>query len=216
MEKIIYPRFLLVKDNFYSDPQKVYQTALQAKFYEPEGYTGSLSTSVYHEKGVKNKLEKILGIKITRWDTDPGEENGVFYQALAQGKKKEIPGVHSDQPYNDITVVVYLTPGIPFHCGTSLWMHKRTGLIDPPTRADARRLKMKFKKLVDLFEDDAWTRSKWIEIDRAGYRPNRMVAYPSGVLHSATNHYGGHLENGRIYQTFRIGVDWKTFRMNKA
>ena len=216
MEKLIYPRFLIVKENFYSDPELVYQTALQSIFYEPEGYTGLRSTTVYHEKGVKTKLEKILGIKIIRWDTDPDEENGVFYQALSQGKKKEIPGVHSDEPYNDITVVVYLTPGIPFHCGTSLWMHKRTGLIDPPTPADARRLKMKFSKLVDLFEYDAWNRSKWIEIDRAGYRPNRMVAYPSGALHSATNHYGGHLENGRIYQTFRIGVDWKTFRMNKA
>jgi hypothetical protein len=216
MEKLIYPRFLIIKDNFYANPQSVYQSALQSKFYEPEGYTGILSTAVYHEKGVKSKLERILGIKITRWDTDPGEENGIFYQALADGKKKEVPGVHSDEPFNDITVVIYLTPGIPFHCGTSLWMHKKTGLTDAPTYAAARRLNMKYSALVDLLEKDAWNRSKWIEIDRAGYRPNRMVAYPSGALHSATNHYGGQLENGRIYQTFRIGVDWKTFRMNKA
>ena len=73
---------------------------------------------------------------------------------------------------------------------------------------------MKFSTLDNLFENDSKKRSKWIEIDRAGYRPNRMVAYPSGALHSATNHYGGHLENGRIYQTFRIGVDWNSFRMN--
>ena len=216
MEKLIYPRFLIVKDNFYSNPQLVYQTALNATFYEPEGYTGLRSTTVYHEKGIKSKLEKILGIKITRWDTDPDLENGVFYHAMSKGKKKEVPGVHADEPYNDITLVVYLTPGIPIHCGTSLWMHKRTGLIDAPTPAAARRLKMKFSILVDLFEDDSKKRSKWIEIDRAGYRPNRMVAYPSGALHSATNHYGGNLINGRIYQTFRIGVNWKTFRMNKA
>jgi len=216
MEKLIYPRFLIIKDNFYSNPQRVYQTALHAKFYEPKGYTGLRSKTVYHEKGVKNKLEKILGIKINRWDTDPKLENGVFYQAMSEGKQKEIPGVHSDQPYNDITVVIYLTPGLPFHCGTSLWMHKKTGLIDPPTPAAAKKMNMKFRTLVDLFEDDAKKRSKWIEIDRAGYRPNRMVAYPSGALHSATNHYGGHLENGRIYQTFRIGVNWKTFRMNNA
>ncbi|MGH2553158.1 MAG: DUF6445 family protein [Chitinophagaceae bacterium] len=216
MEKIIYPRFLLVKDNFYRNPETVYQTALKATYYEPEGYTGLRSTTVYHEKGVKTKLEKILGIKITRWDTEPDDENGVFYQTMSEGMKKEIPGVHSDSPYNDITVVLYLTPGLPFHCGTSLWMHKKTGLIDPPTYNAARRLKMKFSTLDNMFEDDAKKRSKWIEIDRAGYRYNRMVAYPSGALHSATNHYGGYLENGRIYQTFRIGVDWKTFRMSKA
>lgn len=216
MEKLIYPRFLLVKDNFYSDPEKVYQTALRSKFYEPEGYTGLRSTTVYHEKGIKTKLEKILGIKITRWDTDPDEENGIFYQAMSKGKNREVPGVHADYPYNDITVVIYLTPGIPFNCGTSLWMHKRTGLTDAPIPAAARRLKMKFSKLDDLFENDAKKRSKWKEIDRAGYRPNRMVAYPSGALHSATNHYGGDLVHSRIYQTFRIGVNWKTFQMNKA
>jgi Family of unknown function (DUF6445) len=216
MYKILYPRFLIVKDNFYSHPEDVYQTALKARYYEPEHVTGYRSTVVYHEKGVKAKLEKLLGIKITRWDIDPVEENGVFYQGLSKGKKKEVPGVHSDEPYHDITVVIYLTPGIPLDCGTSLWMHKSTGLKDPATPADARRLKMKFSELKDQLERESKDRSKWIEIDRAGYLFNRMVAYPSGIFHSATNHYGGNLKTGRIYQTFRIGVDWNTFRMKNA
>lgn len=215
MEKLLYPRFMIIKDDFYLHPEKVYQTALNATYYEPEHVTGYRSTEVYHEKGVRAKLERILGIKITRWDTDPKEENGVFYQGLSKGKKKEVPGVHSDEPYNDITIVVYLTPGIPLDCGTSLWMHKKTGLIDPATPADARRLKIKFTDLQNQLEWETRDRSKWIEIDRAGYRCNRMVAYPSGVFHSASNHYGGNLKNGRIYQTFRIGVDWKSFRMTK-
>lgn len=214
MEKIIYPRFLIIKDNFYSDPGKVYDAALKATYYEPEHVTGYRSTTVYHEKGIKAKLEKILGIKITRWDTDPIEENGVFYQGLSTGSKKEIPGVHSDEPYNDITAVVYLTPGIPPDCGTSHWMHKQTGLKDPCSPADARRLKMKFSDLQQQLERESKDRSKWVEIDRAGYAYNRMVAYPSGVFHSASKHFGGNLKNGRIYQTFRIGVDWNSFRMN--
>ena len=213
MDKLLYPRFLIVKDNFYTHPEEVYKTALQASFYQPEHVTGFRSKTVYHEKGIKAKLEKLLGIKITRWDTDPLEENGVFYQGLSKGKKKELPGVHSDEPYNDITVVVYLTPGIPLDCGTSLWMHKQTGLIDPVTPAAARRLKIKFQDLKNQLEDECVDRNKWIEIDRIGYRFNRMVAYPSGIFHSATNHYGGTLNTGRIYQTFRIGVDWNTFRM---
>ncbi len=214
MEKICYPRFLIVKDDFYREPAKVYQAALKSTYYEPEHVTGFRSTKVYHEKGVKARLEKILGIKITRWDTDPIEENGVFYQGFSKGKRKEVPGVHSDEPYNDITVVIYLTRGIPVNCGTSLWMHKQTGLTDPVTPANARRLKVKFNELKDKLEWESKDRSKWIEIDRVGYRFNRMVAYPSGIFHSATNHYGGSLTGGRIYQTFRIGVDWNTFRMN--
>ncbi len=215
MDKLKYPRFLIIKDDFYDDPESVYQTALKATYYEPEHVTGYRSTLVYHEKGVKAKLEKILGIKITRWDVDPIEENGVFYQGLSKGKKKEVPGVHSDEPYNDITVVIYLTPGIPIDCGTSLWMHKQTGLKDPATQADARKHKMKFLDLKYQLEEESKDRTKWVEIDRAGYLFNRMVAYPSGAFHSATNHYGGNLANGRIYQTFRIGIDWDSFKMTK-
>ncbi|HJW28616.1 MAG TPA: DUF6445 family protein, partial [Saprospiraceae bacterium] len=178
--------------------------------------TGLRSTTVYHPPGVKKKLEHILGIKITRWDTDPILENGVFYQGLSGGKAKEVPGVHSDEPYNDITVLIYLTPDVPVECGTSLWMHRKTGLCDPPMLKDARRLKMRLGDLRYKFEIESKDRSKWLEIDRVGYKFNRMVAYPSGALHSATKHYGGKLENGRLYQTFRIGVDWDSFKMSHA
>ena len=213
MEKLLYKRFLLSRDNFYADPDAVFKAALSATYYEPEDVTGFRSTTVYHQPGVKSKLEKILGIKIKRWDTDPVQENGVFYQGFSKGKRSEVPGVHSDEPYNDITIIVYLTPDLPVDCGTSLWRHKRTGLSDPPMPADARRNNMKLSELRQLFETESKKRNKWIETDRVGYRFNRMVAYPSGLLHSASKHYGGHLRNGRLYQTFRVGVDWSTFRM---
>ncbi|MBP6624151.1 MAG: hypothetical protein KA198_03210 [Chitinophagaceae bacterium] len=216
MEKLLYPRFLLVKDNFYKNPQIVLEAVKQASFYEPEHVTGFRSRTVYHEPGVKQKLEKILGVKITRWDTDPIEENGVFYQGFSDGKRKEVPGVHSDEPYNDITVLIYLTPDLPYDCGTSLWMHKQTGLINPATPQDARRLNIKLSELRNRLEEDSKLRDKWVEIDRVGNRFNRMVAYPSGALHSATKHFGGDMKNGRIYQTFRIGVDWSTFKMNNV
>lgn len=216
MEKLNYKRFVLVKDNFYPEPEKVYKAALNAHYYEPEDVTGFRSDTVYHEPGMKSKLEKILGIKITRWDTDPIEENGVFYQGFSKGKKGEIPGVHSDEPYNDITVLIYLTPGLPFTCGTSLWMHKQFSITDPATERDAYRMKWKLGEMRQQMEKDTKKRNKWIEIDRIGYRFNRMVAYPSGVLHSATNHYGGSNKDGRLYQTFRIGVDWKTFRLGNV
>ena len=214
MSTRLYKRFLIVKDDFYDDPQKVYNEALNAEYHEPKYYTGFRSRNVYHEPGVKQKLEKILGIKISRWDTDPTDENGVFYSGFAKGKYKEVPGVHSDYPHDDITALVYLTPDLPFDCGTSLWMNKRTGLTDPPTVKDARRLKMKAADIRNRFEEETKQRNKWVEIDRVGYRFNRLVAYPSGALHSATRHYGSGIHDVRLYQTFRIGVDWSTFRMN--
>ncbi|MBL7899938.1 MAG: hypothetical protein JNJ99_15465, partial [Crocinitomicaceae bacterium] len=99
-KKLLYNRFMLVKDNFYDDPQKVVRAAKSAVYYEPENVTGMRSTTVYHEPGIKQKLEKILGIKINRWDTDPVLENGVFYHGFSKGKHKEIPGIHADYPAN--------------------------------------------------------------------------------------------------------------------
>ena len=69
--KLPYQRFVIVKDNFYDDPLHVYHEAKTAKYHEPKYYTGLRSLYVYHQPGVKKKLEKILGIKITRWDTEP-------------------------------------------------------------------------------------------------------------------------------------------------
>ena len=211
--KPLYPRFVIVKDNFYTDPLNVYLEAKTAKYHEPKFYTGLRSQNVYHQPRVKQKLERILGIKITRWDTDPEDENGVFYCGFSKGKNKEIPGVHSDWPHEDITVLIYLTPGLPFDCGTSLWMHKQTQLTDPPTSKDAQRFKIKLTDLRERLEADSKQRNKWEEIDRIGYRFNRMVAYPSGAMHSATRHYGATLKDVRLYQTFRIGVDWNSFRI---
>jgi hypothetical protein len=211
-EKNRYRRFVFVNDGFYSDPARVWRAAQQAEYHELDNATGLRSTTVYHEPGVRKRLERILGARITRWDTEPADENGVFYQGLAAGRRKEAPGVHSDFPHDDITVVVYLTPGLPADCGTSLWTHRATGLSDPPTPRDARRLGLRLAELRDLLERDSRRRERWIEIDRIGYRANRLVAYPSGALHSATRHHGSSVANGRLYQTFRIGVDWGSFR----
>ncbi|MEA2876368.1 MAG: hypothetical protein QOF14_1564 [Hyphomicrobiales bacterium] len=206
-------RFLLVRDDFYSDPEGVRRIAQSMKFEETGDITGFMTSEVYHPAGVRQRLERVLGVKITRWDQDPDEGNGIFYQAFSRGSQKETPGVHSDEPYEDITVLIYLTPGLPIDCGTSLWQHRATGLVNAPTQRDARRLKTTLTKLRDRLEVDSEKRQKWIEIDRAGYRFNRMVAYASGMLHSASRHYGSNLRDGRIYQTFRIGVDWSSCRL---
>lgn len=205
------PRFMLVRDGFYAKPQAVHGTAQAAHYREPEHCTGFRSTAVYHEPGVRLRLERLLGVRITRWDTDPAEGNGVFYQGFSAGARAEVPGVHADWPYDDITCVVYLTPGLPPDCGTSLWKHRATGLESAPAASDARRLGRPLAELRQTLDRDARRRERWIEIDRAGYRFNRLVAYPSAVLHSATRHHGQSSAQGRLYQTFRVGVDWSSF-----
>lgn len=203
-------RFLLVRDWFYQDPDAVRQIARSMKFHEQSSTTGFMTDELYHERGIRPRLERVLGFRIIRWDEDPEEGNGIFYGGFSKGKHKEIPGVHADEPYDDITVVIYLTPDLPPSCGTSLWQHKSTGLLSAPTRVDAHRRGTTVAKLRERLERDLNDRKKWVEIDRVGYRYNRMVAYTSGTLHSASRHFGSNLAAGRIYQTFRVGVDWSS------
>jgi hypothetical protein len=208
-------RFLLVRDGFYSDPDRVRRLARSMPYAERKGITGFMTVDPYQEPGVRRRLEQILGVRITRWDTSSDDGNGLFYGGFSGGTNKEVPGVHFDEPVDDVTVVVYLTEGIPFGCGTSLWQHKPTGLTLAPSRADARRLNKPLARLRRQLERDTTTRERWVEIDRVGYRYNRMVAYPSAVFHSATKHYGRSVEGGRLYQTFRIGVDWGSLRIRR-
>lgn len=139
-------------------------------------------------------------------------ETASFYESFSRGRHKEVPSVHFDEPCEDITALVYLTPGLPPNCGTSLWRHKSTELSAAPSRKDARRLNKPLAKLRDVLERDSTDWSKWIELDRAGYEYNRLVAYPSGMLHSASRHFGASLTEGRLYQAFRFGIDWSTCR----
>lgn len=113
------PRLLIARDGFYRS-DTAWRAACVATYHRLPHVTGLRSTTVYHPKGVRERLQAALGLPITRWDEDPADENGVFYQGLARGRAREIPGVHSDFPLTDVTAVVYLTPGLPPDCGTSL------------------------------------------------------------------------------------------------
>jgi hypothetical protein len=208
-----FARFLLVRDNFYPDPDAVRKIAQSMTYREHADITGYMTDEVYQPAGMRRRLERILGLAITRWDEDPEDGNGRFYYGFSAGKHKEIPAVHYDDPEDDVTIVIYLTPGLSPEYGTSIWQHRATGIVDAPARADARRLKTTLTKLRDRMEKDSNRRDRWIEIDRAGYRYNRMVAYASGMFHSASRHFGADLGNGRLYQTYRVGVAWRSGRI---
>src|SRR5262245_34893251 len=91
-------RFLFVRDDFYQNPDLVRQIAQSMEYYERDDITGYMTKTVYHEHGIRQRLEKILGVRTTRWDSDPDEGNGIFYGTYSRGSHREIPGVHYDQP----------------------------------------------------------------------------------------------------------------------
>jgi Family of unknown function (DUF6445) len=201
-------RFLFVRDDFYSDPDSVRRIAQSMRYRGYGSVTGHMTEDIYHERGARKRLEKILGVRVTDWLDYSGGGNGIFYWSFSRGRYHEIPAVHYDTPRTSITVLVYLTPGLSAEYGTSFWEHKRTKIVNAPEQSDARRLKTTLTALNRHLGRDAESREKWSEIDRVGYKYNRMIAFTSGMLHSASRHYGHNLQNGRVYQAFRIGVDW--------
>lgn len=197
-------------DDFYPDPDIVRRKALEMPYTHPEEYVG-WRTRAFHTDGIKERIEQSLRLRLTSWEGNVDEinlGNGVFFTGFASGPKAETVGIHYDTPADFVTMVVYLTPNAPFDTGTSLWQHRATGLTAKPTPADAGRLKMTLEELEELLLRDGQQPRKWLEIDRVGNVYNRAVFYYSGMLHSATRHFGSNLRNGRIYQTFRFGVDW--------
>jgi hypothetical protein len=135
-------------------------------------------------------------------------DNGKLFMAFARGTRRERPMIHADSPVDYISVVIYLGPrDLPADCGTSLFRHRRTGLIGVPDGATLRRLGHTEESLHDeLCCWDPQRAADWEEIDRIGYRYNRAVLFLAGLFHSATRDCGSDLERGRIFRGFHFGV----------
>ena len=201
-------RFIRVADDFYPNPEAVRKRALAMTYTEPENLVG-WRTKAYQPRGIKERIERKFRVRIPEWedDIDAIEAcNGVFFTSYAKGDRGETVGIHYDDPLPWVMFLIYLTPDAPFDAGTSLWQHRATGLVKPPTPGDAKRLGKSVGELAAMLDRDAKTRSRWIEIDRVGNVFNRAVMFPGGFLHSASRHFGGGFEDGRIYQSFHFPV----------
>ena len=199
-------------DDFYPDPDRVRAKALSLDYEEPEMFVG-WRTKPFHQRGIRERIERVLRARINSWPDDPDGSaigNGSFFFGLSSGKLAETPGVHFDTPADYVAMLIYMTPDAAPDAGTSLWLHRPTGLAANPTNADARRLGATVDELIDAIEADSKNPRKWTEIDRVGNVYNRAIFYRAGMLHSATRHFGSNLRNGRIYQSFSFGVDWNS------
>ncbi|HYK05301.1 MAG TPA: DUF6445 family protein [Thermoanaerobaculia bacterium] len=201
-------RIIRVADGFYPDPDAIRRRALKMTYVEPENLVG-WRTRAYQPVGIKRRIEQRFGVSIPHWERDPDAIeacNGVFFTSYATGPRGETVGIHYDTPPTWVMFLIYLTPGAPSDAGTSLWQHRKTGLVSKPTARDAQQLATTVEKLDALLERDARIRSRWIEIDRIGNVFNRAVMFPGGFFHSASRHFGRTIDDGRIYQSFHFPV----------
>jgi len=195
---------IIVIDNFYSNPKAIRKRAMKMDFVQPEGIVGLRSTEGYFPDGFAERLAKKSGLNIIDIQMPLGTpyDNGTYFLSCSSGEKKEVPGVHWDEPLHHYLCLVYLTEDIPIDCGTAFFKHRKTGLETAPTEKEARKRGMTKKKLVSIIERDSTIKNRFIETDRIGYKFNRAIIFPAKRLHAASKHFGEKLDTARIYQVF--------------
>jgi hypothetical protein len=122
---------LIVVDNFYKDPDKVRDYALQQEFKANEKYhKGSRTEKQYIPSWAKAEFSKLLNKEVTEFVG----ATGVFQYCVA---KDNVVYHYDTQMY---AAMVYLSPDAPLETGTRTLKSKITGLMTAATDEDAIRL----------------------------------------------------------------------------
>jgi hypothetical protein len=191
---------LWIVDNFYETPDDVRKFALEQEYVEGgfgRGFIGRRTVNSFLFEGLKDRFEEIIGKKITGWTSEDNPEkygmNGRFQIAWAG----EPLVYHCDnQRWGGM---LYLTPGAPYQCGTTLYAHKQT----------------RARTYYDPGWDAAWNfpganhldGTPWEPVDVAGNVYNRLAIFDASAIHAASEYFGSTKENARLWQMFFFDTD---------
>jgi hypothetical protein len=179
-----------IVDNFYEKPDEVRKFALEQDYMEGgfgRGFIGRRTEQQFLFPGLKERFEEIMGRKITEWESHG--MNGRFQVAWSG----EPLVYHCDsQKWGGM---LYLTPGAPYQCGTTLYAHKKT------------RARNYFEEgwdasWKDIPGDCHLDGTPFEPVDVLGNVYNRLVIFDASCIHSASQYFGTVMENARLWQMF--------------
>ena len=179
-----------VVDSFYSDPDKVRKFALGQEYLEGglgKGFIGRRTHKQFLFPELKDKFQDIMGKKITNW-----EEHGMNGRFQVAWSGEPLVYHCDSQKWGGM---LYLTPGAPYQCGTTLYANKQT-------RART-------------YYDQGWN-AAWVNVpgdchlDGTPFEPvdvlgnvyNRLVIFDASCIHSASQYFGTNANNSRLWQMF--------------
>lgn len=185
----------LCVDNFYSDPDKVRAYALAQSYDKPENgsHPGKRSGELMDLNGdlyttFCNRLFSIFydGRKTkASWIVSTSFQLIEPYEHSAQSVKNR-GWIHVDNKDVILAGVVYLTPHINEHCGTSLYE-----LVDPSLCETSDAKRKYFVNSIDDNYDHVLTRSNsaFKETVRFNNIYNRMICFDSQTFHGINSFY---------------------------
>lgn len=182
-----YKKRVWIVDDFYRDPDEIRSYALEREFDEGgfgRGYIGRRTFKQYLFPGLKEEFEKIMGMKIIRWQ-EYGM-NGRFQSCWAG----EPLVYHCDE--QKFAATLYLTPDAPYQTGTTMYAHKATRI-----RHNSH------PNIMSTFSGKTTLdRTPYEPVDVVGNVYNRLVIFDAGMIHSASEYFGYDLEHSRLWQMF--------------
>lgn len=179
---------IIVIDNFYANPYRVRDIALQQEYYEDlRHFKGKRTRANLLWPNLKEFFESILHKRIVDWLDQPC--NGVF-----QITDPSNPLVyHSDS--QDYAAAVYLNPDDDFNTnGTSFWEHKESEL--QYSMASPFSIGKTYPENISFLDEQQYRL-----LDRVGGRFNRLVIWNARAIHSATAYH-----RERLVQLFFFNV----------
>lgn len=190
---------LIVVDNFYADPDKVRDYALQQEFKANEKYhKGSRTEKQYIPSWIKDEFSRLLNKEVTEFVG----ATGVFQYCVA---KDNVVYHYDTQMY---AAMVYLSPDAPLQTGTRTLKSKITGLMTAATDKDATRFG-KTKEELDFLSfngNNFYDRHNFEIVDTVANVYNRLVIFNARALHAATSYYGDTKENARLFHLYFFNV----------
>lgn len=203
---------LIIIDNFYEDPIKIRNIALNLE-YKGISYAPGKRSKPFSCEEIKEKLQYIISPygeislfpiikKNDIYELDGNNntypfDNGNFNYFTA--KDSGNGWIHADQ-HADWAGIVYLTPNAPINSGTEFYefngFEGKQLYYDKQTYDKIREL--------NLYKD----MTKWSLVDKVGNVFNRLVLFNSKKYHVAQYFFGNDINDARLTQTF-----W--FRYNK-
>ena len=189
----------IVIDDFYVDPYRVREMALNEDFKVSGNYPG-LRTAPFLSDSVFNIIQSVIqvaGGKILNWDDS--EYTGAFQYTISRDRS----WIHADET-TMWAGVCYLTPNAPLSAGTGLFRHKETGLESAPKNIDGSY----DKELMKLVYRDSQDMTKWEMTDRVANKFNRLVLYRGDLFHMSLDYFGQDKYDGRLFQTFFFNSEY--------
>ena len=179
-----------IVDNFYENPDAIREFALQQDYLEGgigRGFIGRRTHQQFLFAGLKERFEEIMGRKITAW-----QEHGMNGRFQISWSGEPLVYHCDSQKWGGM---LYLTPGAPFSCGTTLYAHKTT-------RARTYYEEGYDAAWKDVPGDCHLDGSSFEPVDVLGNVYNRLVIFDASAIHSASQYFGTVKENARLWQMF--------------